>query len=362
VIQRQRVPFLLMAAVALLGGLWTGLVRIGWSLPGAAGAPLAAHGPLMVVGFVGTVIGLERAVAAGKRWAYAAPLLTGLGGLATLAMPSSLPGTALMTAGSAAFLLVMAALARRQPGPVMLIMGLGAGCWLVGNVGWGYGWPVYRAVPWWAAFPLLTIVAERLELTRFTRVTGAAIALLYGAVAFVPAGLAIGTLRPDAGARLFGVGMAAMALWLLRFDIARRRMREPGLPRFVAIGLIAGYLWLILAAGTHVWSGQTTAGYAYDAANHALFLGFVFSMIFVHAPIIFPSVTGLDIPFRRRFYGHLALLHVSLLLRVAGDALVWLPWRQAGALLNAAAIVLFFAVTAGTAAASAVAAGRAGTR
>ena len=123
-----------MALVTLVAALWAGLVRVGWSLPGAARAPLAAHGPLMVVGFVGTVIGLERAVALGKKWAYAAPLMTGLGGLALLAIPSSPAGPALMTVGSAAFLVVMGALARRQVGPVMLIMGLGAACWLVGNL------------------------------------------------------------------------------------------------------------------------------------------------------------------------------------------------------------------------------------
>lgn len=342
----------------LLGALWTGLVRVGWSLPGAARAPLAAHGALMVVGFVGTVIGLERAVAVGRTWAYAAPLLTGLGGLATLVAASTPLGPALMTAGSGVFLLVMGALARRQAGPVMLIMALGAGCWLAGNALWAAGVPVHRAVPWWAAFPLLTIVAERLELSRFTRIAGPTLALLYGGVAAVVAGLVTGTLHADAGARLFGLGVAIMALWLLRFDVARRRINEPGLPRFVSAGLLAGYLWLLIAAATHLWNGRTTAGYAYDAANHALFVGFVFSMIFVHAPIIFPSITGVDIPFRRIFWVHLALLHASLAMRLAGDARPWLPWRQWGALGNAAAILLFFLVTAGTAATAAAVARR----
>jgi hypothetical protein len=136
-----------------------------------------------------------------------------------------------------------------------------------------------------------------------------------------------------------------MALWLLRYDVARRRLGEPGLPGFVAVGLILGYLWMVIAGGVQLVFGPVSSGYAYDAAYHALFLGFVFSMIFVHAPIVFPSVTGVDIPFRRIFYGHLGLLHASLLLRVAGDARVWLPWRQWGALLNVAAIVLFFLVT-----------------
>lgn len=347
-IQKQRAPFIILALVSLIGALWAGLVRIGWSLPGAAQAPLAAHGPLMVVGFVGTVIGLERAVALNKKWAYVAPLLTGLGGLALLVAPSSQAGPMLMAAGSAAFLVVMGVLSRRQPGAVMVIMGLGAACWLIGNLLWLRGWQIFRVAPWWAVYPLLTIVAERLELSRFVKISRAAFSVFYAAVALALIGLVVGLLEAALGARLLAVSMLAMALWLLQYDVARKRLSEPGLPRFVAVGLLLGYLWLLVAGGTLLWVGFLTSGYAYDAVNHALFLGFVFSMIFVHAPIIFPSITGVNFPFLRIFYVHLALLHASLLLRIAGDARLWLPWRQWGALGNAAAIVLFFLVTIGT--------------
>ena len=52
---------------------------------------------------------------------------------------------------------------------------------------------------------------------------------------------------------------------------------------------------------------------------HSVFLGFVFSMIFGHAPTIIPAVTGLTLPFERVFYLHVGLLHGSLLLRIVGD-------------------------------------------
>ncbi len=351
-IQRQRIPFILMAVVTLVGALWTGLVRVGWSLPAAASAPLAAHGPLMVAGFLGTVIGLERAVALGRKWAYSAPLLSGLGGLTTLVAPASALGPILLSAGAAAFLIVMLVLSRRQIGPIMLIMCIGAACLLIGSLGLAAGWPVYSLVGWWAAYPVLTILAERLELSKLAKISAAAFAALYGAVALSLAGLVVGVLWPEIGVRMVAVAYLVMALWFLRHDIARRRIRQPGLPRFVAIGLLVGYVWLIVSAGTQLWVGAVTSGYAYDAINHSLFLGFVFSMIFVHAPIIFPSITGLDIPFRRLFYVHLVLLHTSLLLRIAGDARLWLPWRQWGALLNAIAITLFFLITASTAVAA----------
>jgi hypothetical protein len=66
-------------------------------------------------------------------------------------------------------------------------------------------------------------------------------------------------------------------------------------------------------------------------------------MIFGHAPIIFPSITGVALPFQKAFYLHLVLLHLSLLLRVVGDLLLWMPDRKWGGLLGVLAILLFLA-------------------
>ena len=54
------VPFILLGAASLLLALWAGLGRIPFALP--VGMQLALlHGPLMVGGFLGTVIAVERA-------------------------------------------------------------------------------------------------------------------------------------------------------------------------------------------------------------------------------------------------------------------------------------------------------------
>ena len=68
-------------------------------------------------------------------------------------------------------------------------------------------------------------------------------------------------------------------------------------------------------------------------------------MIFGHAPVIFPSVLMLPVAFRSRFYTHVALLHASLALRVAGDLAEWPVGRQAGGALNGIAVALFLGNT-----------------
>ena len=54
---------LLPALLLMLDGLWAGLQRMGWALPHLHPNLAALHGPLMLAGFLGTLIALERAVA-----------------------------------------------------------------------------------------------------------------------------------------------------------------------------------------------------------------------------------------------------------------------------------------------------------
>jgi len=63
----RRLPVLGLSVVALLAGLTGALVLLGVPMPAGA-LPLAAtHGVLMTLGFLGTLIALERAVAASAR-------------------------------------------------------------------------------------------------------------------------------------------------------------------------------------------------------------------------------------------------------------------------------------------------------
>jgi hypothetical protein len=64
-------------------------------------------------------------------------------------------------------------------------------------------------------------------------------------------------------------------------------------------------------------------------------------MIFAHAPVIFPSITNIALPFQRLFYIHLALLHLSVLMRVGGGLMSCASAQRWGGLLNGFAIVIF---------------------
>jgi ABC-2 type transport system permease protein len=116
---------------------------------------------------------------------------------------------------------------------------------------------------------------------------------------------------------------------------------------FIAVCLLSGYAWLAVAAGIIVGAGGFAPGTpGYGAAMHALTLGFVFSMVFGHAPIIFPAVLRVAVPYHRTFYLPLALLHLSLIVRLAGDAAGRFEWTRSGGLLHAVALAAFIIGTA----------------
>ncbi len=338
-------PLIAMAMAALLAALWAGLLRLGWTFPLLQPTLPMNHGPLIICGFLGTVIGVERAVALGRPWTDLGPVLTGLGGLALIGGLPGLPGPLLITLGSLMLVVVFGLILQLQLAPFTVTMTLGALLWLIGNLLWMLGWPVYQIVLWWMGFLCLTIAGERLELNRVLRLSGKVQQLFQGAVAIFLVGLAVSLFRLDEGTRLAGVGLVALAGWLLRYDIARYTVRKTGLTRFMALCLLSGYIWLGIGGLLGLLYGGVTAGLLYDAILHAVFLGFVMAMIFGHAPIIFPAVLGKPMAFSPLFYSHLTLLHLSLLLRVGGDLTGWLPARQWGGLFNVVAILLFIANT-----------------
>ena len=313
-----RFPLLVLGFVSLAFGIAGGLARLSpLTVPGTA---IALHGPLMVSAFFGSVISLERAAALGRPWAHAAPLSAGLGGLCLLAGFAT-AGFVLMVLAAAVFVLGGVAVMRRQPSLETATLLAGAAAWLAGNVMLLEG---RAAVPWWIAFFALTIGGERLELSRYLKRAPwvrRSFAVLVGLLVIAP-------LEP----RALGIVLVVLAAWLFAFDLARVTIRQDRLPRYVAACLLAGYFWL------GVGGALMALATAYDAALHAVFLGFVFSMVFGHAPVILPAVLRVRFPYHPALYLPLALLHASLAVRVFVSA-------PLGAWGNAAAIALFIAVS-----------------
>jgi len=109
-----------------------------------------------------------------------------------------------------------------------------------------------------------------------------------------------------------GLGFVA---GLLRYDLARRTLRQHGLPRYAAVAALLGAFWLGCSGVLLAVSGLPVAGPVYDAILHGIFVGFVLSMVFGHAPIILPAVARAPLPFHTVLYSPLLALHAGLVAR-----------------------------------------------
>ncbi|MDF2629615.1 MAG: hypothetical protein K0R39_3446 [Symbiobacteriaceae bacterium] len=354
------IRFVLIATAMflLLTAGWVGLVRMGWQLEAFRPTLPGVHGPLMVSGFLGTLIGLERAVGLHNQgWAYAAPVLTGLGALGLVFGLPEVPSAFSIVLGSAVLVGVFGYIVKHQPLLHSYAMAIAAVAWLVGNLLWLFGVSISVAAAWWGAYLVLTIAGERLELSRLIFLSDFKKGLFLGAAGLYLVGSTVAIFDYTLGWRITGLGMIALAVWLLQNDIARRTVLQEGLTRFIAVCMLSGYVWLGIGGVLAVYKGFLTGGW-YDAVLHSVFLGFVFSMIYGHAPIIFPAVLNVPIPYRPAFYAHLVLLHVSMVLRAGAGVLDWHPGRLWGAMLNGIALLLFI----GNTVYSAASARRAGVR
>lgn len=325
---------------ALIAGLCGALWRLGWTLP--HGSSLAAiHGPLMISGVFGMLISLERAVAHGGRWAYAAPALAGIGSLALVI-------GAPMEFGAGAYAAAAAALAGgslsatiRQPGLPTGALLFGALAWLAGNVLWLAGIGGADAAGWWLTFLIVTIVGERMELSRPMPQQRGVEAWFLFAFGLLLVGARNGLLTGN-GAILYGAALLVTALWFLRHDIARLDVRGTGQARFTACCMLAGYVWLAIA-GLVLIASPSGGAFGYDATLHAVLVGFVLSTVFGHALVILPAVVRVNLRYAPVLYLPLALLHLSVALRAGGGLMGWDSGRKGSSLLTIAALASFAA-------------------
>lgn len=339
-----RFLLLLPAFMGLVTGILAGLARLGIVVPTFAGYQAGLHGAFMIGAFFGTVISLERAVAVNRPWAYLAPLLAASAGIAMLAGSDPAIGVWLLVGAGLALTVFSLNVCIKHHEVHHRIMALGAASWLLGSLVWLFTGAITLAVDWWMSFLVLTIAGERLELTRYLPVPALARRLFVALVALLMAGMTLSFWYEAAGLRLFSAALLLLAIWLLRYDIARRTVRQSGLTRYIAVCLLSGYVWLVVGAALGL-AGALEPGHAWrDAALHAIFLGFVMSMIFGHAPIILPALSQVALPYHPVLYAPLVILHLTLAGRLLGAGLGQFFLQQQSALANAIAVLLFFIV------------------
>lgn len=340
-----RLFWILPAGLSLLAGLDAALLLLGLPAPVTTSRLPETHGMLLVLGFVATLVSLERATALRRWYGYVAPALLGLSGVLMLADPVPLiVAKSTLVAGTLAFTLIYVPLWRRRYDHQILVQLLAAGLELAAAMLWLGGVTLPRLVPWLIAFVVLTIAAERVELAAITMGPRAGVRLLVHAWA-VAIALLIGLADAQWGAIALGLALLALVIWLVRHDIARRTIRARGATRYMAACMLGGYLWLAVAAVT-LLLGFPSAQAAYDTITHAVFLGFTMSMIMAHATTILPAVLGISLPYRPLFWAPAILLHVSLIVRIGlGDGLGLSAAFTIGGVLGIAALLLF-AVTA----------------
>ena len=328
----------LMAILNLLGAVGGGLVRLG-SLPAQELGPTGAHavgghGAVMMAGFFGALIALERVVA--LRRGLWVPVLAALGGWLGWGAGQWTAAGGLWVASAAGLVWLYAwAGSNRAMSLPLAVEASGALALVVANAAFALGQTDAARIGW-SAFLVLTIAGERRELTRLVKLPGWASQAFLFVWAGSVAAVLLALWRPDLASPLWWTTMALLAAWLLRWDVASRQWRARGWAGHTAICLLVGYVWLGVACLLGL-SGQAVAW-------HALWLGFVMAMVFGHAPIMLPALAGWRPEPTRWALLPLGVLGASLALRVVASVTGWPTGLAVGGAGHALAFVLFGAV------------------
>lgn len=341
-----RLLFLIPGAIALLSGLDAALLLLGlWSPVTTERLPLV-HGPLLVFGFVGTVITLERAVAVRRLWGFGSPVFYGVGGILLLTPLPIQVGQVFFALGGVVLLFIYLAIWRRQRMLSSAIQSLGAFLAVASALLWIGGYEADALVPGMAGFMVLTIAGERVELARLVTLSKTTERAAFAVCAGQAVGVLMAMLWPRVGYPIFGLSLIGVVAWLAVFDAAPRLAKLPGLPRYIALCLLAGYGWLVVAGLIWTVAGPVTNGPWYDGAVHSVFLGFTIAMIMAHAPVILPAVLRRPLPYHPLFAIPVILLNASLVLRILIGDLYSIPSMvKLGGVINVIALLLFVIFT-----------------
>lgn len=337
--------FLASGLFCLLLGTYAGLLRLGLALPG----PWAGyHGPLMVCGFLGTLIGLERAARVGSPWALLVPL-SAFGG-ALLLLAGLAEWAVRLWLFSAVFhigVFLKGHFPLKWPEDIVSFSGLF--CWGLGLLLWLQGKAMREVSFVLLYFPVLTILAERWPGSRSGFKTGGFVALGMGV------GLSALLPEPQLAMGLSGLCLSASGLFLLieeRLGKAQTKVpsdRAQGWDVYLERVMFLSYGWLSLSGLWLLIQGtQGLSDPHYDLLIHGLSLGFILGVIYAHFYKVLKALLGTDLHFNPWFYLPWGLLQTGLLLRFVGKLSENAPLWQMGGSLNGLSVLVFLGLIIGT--------------
>ena len=141
------------------------------------------------------------------------------------------------------------------------------------------------------AFPAVTILVERLEMSLNFHKTAAKIALwmLIAWCALWNAAIWWNHLSLT----VLGAATLLVAIAAITQDRSLRISNAAGaLHRFLQRSLFVAYAWLILSAVLMMLSAHLPGAVVKDVLFHSMGLGFIFTMLLAHAPLILPAALG----------------------------------------------------------------------
>ena len=331
------IPFVLfLLFLGILSGLSRGgVVERDW---------FAQYHPIIfVTGFFGTLISLERAI--------------GLGKIFFIVPASIIFGVALYIFFGKPHMLVLSSLLFSIPSIFIVRMNrylfyflFSSLLFFLGNSAFVLG-GVKSASLLLVESLVLFILAERIELSRIAKLRRSDIALFIFAfflmlfssalLFLVEVNYTERSLVGEFPLQLAGVSNIVLGVWFLMRDIARRvRKISAGITRFSATAVLLAHMSLLLS-GVLLLFGKWKV---WGGALHLISLGFVFSMVFGHAPLVFPQIAKTKPIFSHFFYAPLVLLHISVLMRVLSEIILLRELKFISLYLNSASILIFFFV------------------
>lgn len=183
------------------------------------------------------------------------------------------------------------------------------------------------------SFPMIFILGERVELSKFTstksstrRFEAAFVASIFAVASFLIA-LLLGSYEKETVVVSFGLVMLLVTLLVvLSAEVSNFRMLAKSLQplqRYVSIHTRIAYAWGFAGIIFGVIYFMSPFNFdLYDAFIHSLAVGFIGTMLLAHGPVILPSVTGRKLESSSISTAPLILLTFANVIRISGDVVL----------------------------------------